>query len=271
MTNEELAVRIQQGEQNLIPKLWHQVVKFISFMARQYLSQKKLRGAYCAAEEDDLVNQAYFGFLTAIKGFNPDKGKFLAYLDLAIRTSFLQATGRYSVPQQFDASHIAQSGDAPVGDSDDFCLFDTVADECADPDAQVVDALYLEQLHKALDNAMKQLPQRQEQILRSRYYKSQTHQKIAKELSCTASNVGSQEQAALDALYNARFFNGLNEYLEVNTNWHLHVGVTRFKSTRISSVEEIVLRREELVSRWMHQHYGRGSEENVPTNDEIRA
>ena len=100
MTNEELAVRIQQGEQDLIPKLWHQVVKFISSMARQYLSQKKLRGAYCAAEEDDLVNQAYFGFLTAIKGFNPDKGKFLTYLDLAIRTSFLQATGRYSVPQR---------------------------------------------------------------------------------------------------------------------------------------------------------------------------
>ena len=135
----------------------------------------------------------------------------------------------------------------------------------------MVDALYLEQLHKALDDAMKQLPQRQEQILRSRYYKSQTHQKIAKELGCTASNVGSQEQAALDALYNARFFNGLNEYLEVNTNWHLHVGVTRFKSTRTSSVEKIVLQREELVSRWMHQHYGRWSDESVSTNDEIRA
>lgn len=35
MSNEELAIRIQQGEEYLIPQLWEQVVKFIAMKARE--------------------------------------------------------------------------------------------------------------------------------------------------------------------------------------------------------------------------------------------
>lgn len=77
---------------------------------------------------------------------------------------------------------------------------------------------------------------------------------------CTQSNVGQQEQAALSALYKARFQNGLNEYLEQNTNYTLQIGIRRFKSTGTSAVEEIVLQRERLVEEWMRAHYGKAGE-----------
>ena len=60
---------------------------------------------------------------------------------------------------------------------------------------------------------MNELPSQQEMILRAHYYDELPRDEIAKELMCTQSNVGQQEQAALAALYRARFQNGLNEYL----------------------------------------------------------
>ena len=72
MSNEELAIRIQQGEEYLIPQLWEQVVKFIAMKAREYISHKGQQGLPCSGEETDLTNQAYFGFLEAVKSFNQD-------------------------------------------------------------------------------------------------------------------------------------------------------------------------------------------------------
>ena len=93
LTNEELAIRIQQGEEELIPQLWEQVVLFIAMKARAYIAHKIQSGLHCDGEESDLVNQAYFGFLTAIRAFDPNAGGFLGILDLAIKTSFSEAGG----------------------------------------------------------------------------------------------------------------------------------------------------------------------------------
>ena len=67
LSNETLALRIQQGEVELIPQLWEQVVKFIAMKAREYISHKEQQGLLCSGEEADLTNQAYFGFLEAVK------------------------------------------------------------------------------------------------------------------------------------------------------------------------------------------------------------
>lgn len=254
-SNEELAVRIQRGEQDLIPMLWNQVVRFIAMKAREYISHKEQQGLPCNGEETDLTNQAYFGFLNAVKYFDPEEGNFLTILNLAIKTSFAEAAGYHTAAQRFDGSRDAVSGDAPIGE-DGFSLFDTVPDSGESVEEQATRELYLHQLRKTLDSAMTELPSQQEMILREHYYNEKSRNEIARELMCTQSNVGQQEQVALSALYKARFLNGLNEYLEQNTNYALHIGVKRFKNTGISDVEAIVLQRESLVERWMRTHYG---------------
>lgn len=257
MTNKELAVRIQQGERELIPQLWEQVVRFITAQAHDYISLRIQNGQRCDGELGDFVDQAFFGFLSAIRLFDPDAGNFLTILKLAIKTSFSEVAGCRRATQRSDCANVAVSGDAKVT-SADFCLFDTVQDDRADPAMQVVEALYLEQLRTALDRAMQQLPDGQADILRARYYGGLTQKKIAGEFGCTSSNVGRMERAALSTLYADRAQNGLDQFLEEHTNWDLHVGVKRFKSTHTSSVEEIVFQREELVSRWIKEHCGGG-------------
>lgn len=88
------------------------------------------------------------------------------------------------------------SGDALVGE-DDFSLFDTIPDGGESVEEQATRELYLHQLRRTLDRAMNELPSQQEMILRAHYYDELPRDEIAKELMCTQSNVGQQEQAAL--------------------------------------------------------------------------
>ena len=134
-------------------------------------------------------------------------------------------------------------------------LFDFVPDKGENVEDLATKDIYTLQLRNTLDCAMKDLPRRQEMILRARYYEDLQQEAIARRLNCTSSNVSQQEQAALDALYQARFQNGLHEYLEQNTNYSRHVGVRRFRSTGTSAVEEIVFQRERLIGKWMKAHY----------------
>ena len=141
MSNEELAIRIQQGEEYLIPQLWEQVVKFIAMKAREYISHKGQQGLPCSGEETDLTNQAYFGFLEAVKYFNPEAGKFLTILSLSIKTSFAEAAGYRTAAQRLASIRDAVSGDAPVGE-DDFSLFDTIPDGGESVEEQATRELY---------------------------------------------------------------------------------------------------------------------------------
>ena len=253
-TNEELALRIQKGDSEAIPELWEQVVKFIEVKAQDYIVRKQQSGLSCDGEKADLVNQAYFGFLTAVRLFDPDAGSFLTILNLAIKTSFSEASGYRKSAQRWDCSHNSVSGDTPAGE-EGHCLFDFVPDKGENVEDLATKDIYTLQLRNTLDCAMKDLPRRQEMILRARYYEDLQQEAIARRLNCTSSNVSQQEQAALDALYQARFQNGLHEYLEQNTNYSRHVGVRRFRSTGTSAVEEIVFQRERLIGKWMKAHY----------------
>lgn len=273
LTNEELATRIQQGETALIPQLWEQVVKFIAMKAREYISHKEQHGLPCDGEEADLTNQAYFGFLNAIKYFNAEAGNFLTILNLSIKTSFAEAAGYRSAAQRLDGIRESVSGDAPIGE-DGFSLFDTVQDSKESAEDQAIQKVYICQLRRTLDNAMKELTPQQEKILRAHYYDEMPRNEIAEGLGYTQSNVGQQEKMALSALYRARFINGLNEYLEEHTNYNVHIGIERFKNTRMSATEAIVLQRERLVEQWMKTHYGihwkeglyRGKDDTAGTN-----
>lgn len=149
LSNETLALRIQQGEVELIPQLWEQVVKFIAMKAREYISHKEQQGLPCSGEEADLTNQAYFGFLEAVKYFNPEAGKFLTILSLSIKTSFAEAAGYRTAAQRLDSIRDAVSGDALVGE-DDFSLFDTVPDGGESVEEQATRELYLHQLRRTL-------------------------------------------------------------------------------------------------------------------------
>jgi len=112
MTNEELCIRIQQGEQELTRELWDQVDKFTQLMARKFF--RRLPAAV-PVEIDDLYNASYLAFIKAIEYYKPDQGAgFLTALSLTMKTAFLEAAGYRSRRQQQDPIHNAMSLEMPL-------------------------------------------------------------------------------------------------------------------------------------------------------------
>lgn len=81
MTNEELALKIQNGERNLIPTLWEQVERFIYLKSENWYWQHEETCIRCGVALDDLKQVSYFAFLDAIRYYtSADSYKFLTYL-----------------------------------------------------------------------------------------------------------------------------------------------------------------------------------------------
>ncbi len=130
MTNEELAIKIQEGHSEHIPQLWEQVSRFIDMQAGKYLDSfpehyRALRG--------DMVNEAYFTFVEAIDSYNPEKGKFTTWLPWHIRNAFATVImGGRSKREQNEPLNAAVSLDTPISDTEDITLADTLLDETSE-------------------------------------------------------------------------------------------------------------------------------------------
>lgn len=254
MTNEEIAVAIQNGETGLYPVLWNQVYRWVEIRAERYALwlQEYGRRIDPVDFKDDLIQSAYFAVVEAVGRFDPETGyKFLTYLEYPMRTAFRKTSGIRS--SRRDALDMALYLDAPCGDDGEGDTFeDITADPCAITSLETAEeSIWRNQLHDTLESALDALPIDQSRVLRMRYYEERTCASIAEDLGYTAAGVLDKEQRALKKLYDARFFNGLNEYVEKNTNYYQKVGLTQFKHTGLSTVETIVLRREKLAEKWL--------------------
>ena len=253
-SNEELAAAIRAGERELLPRLWNQVERFV---ARQAARVMTLSGGFGGGVEfDDLYQSGYLALVAAVETYDTAQGKpFIGWLAFALKNAFAEAGGVRSVRQANDPIHRAASLDAPVGEDDDGgSLVDFIPAADAAPEDLAVEALYVRQLHDALEKAMDDLNPRQRDILRQRYYHGRTHTDIAAAQGCSRSAVSEQERAALRRLYEARTANGLSEFLETHTNYYQAVGPGTFQRTGTSAVEKIVLKREQLAQKWLKAH-----------------
>ena len=70
MTNEELAVLIQQGHTELYTELWERVNRLIGMMI---LKSTKHRILPPDIDKEDLLQCGYFAMLAAVKAYDKDK------------------------------------------------------------------------------------------------------------------------------------------------------------------------------------------------------
>ena len=86
LSNEELAMRIKNGEKELLPTLWEQVKNLIAWKAQRYFNHCSTLGTL-HYELDDLIQESYFAMLQAIEYYEPGECCFNTYLGLCIKTS----------------------------------------------------------------------------------------------------------------------------------------------------------------------------------------
>ena len=69
MTNEELAEKIHEGDESMIPQLWAQVERLVRWKANRTLHAL---GGAGGVEFGDLYNSGYLAFVDAVKTYTLD-------------------------------------------------------------------------------------------------------------------------------------------------------------------------------------------------------
>lgn len=242
MTNEELAVAIKGGADDLIPVLWDQVRGFIAMRAYQtMLHIPPERGV----TKEDLVQSGYFALLEAVKTFAPEKGGgFLTVLAYALKDVFA-ATGGYRTTRR-DPLDSALSLDAPLSDDGEGETYlDTIPDR-RDDYADAEGRIFTEQLHDALETALSKLPDTQAEVIRAKYWRGKNHQQIAGELGLSPQGVADREKRGLQGVRSSSFAGDLYKFIDNQTNFYRRVSTDRCRTEHTSAVEEIVLWRDKL-------------------------
>lgn len=131
MSNEELVLLIQQGQEQYIAELWENNEAFVAYQANKRLIGVPEHLQYL---RDDMVNESYFHFLKAINLFQAEKGvKFLSYLSYHLKNGFDDVLfGGRSDRARKEPLNRAVSIDIPVNDAEGLTLGETLLDETAE-------------------------------------------------------------------------------------------------------------------------------------------
>lgn len=244
MTNEELAKRIQAGEDDLLPLLWEQVRRLVSMlMGREY--RRHMEWAQRAGITlEDLEQEGYFAFLHALKAYRPaGEYHFTAYLQYHIQNQSNTALGLRSQIKRHDPVNTAANLDAPIPGADDLTLGDSLADDAAE-DAlySVEDRLDRQALHQAMEYELGRLRPSQEAVLRSRFYRGLTLEQVAAERGITREKARTEQEAAFRRLRRKGADNRLRSFVEDRDDLAYTLGLkgtglSRFKDTRTSATE----------------------------------
>lgn len=161
MSNEELAIAIQQGEEGRTLELWEQVNGLVKRKAMQIMTALQLSGNPRGVEFDDLYQTGYLAMVAAVETYSPERGAFSTWFMFHLKTAFAEATGYRTKNGRCEPLNTAASLDRPVqpDEPDGGTLGELVPDSrAADAIENVEESVYHEQLHKAIDGAISELP-----------------------------------------------------------------------------------------------------------------
>lgn len=243
MTNEEYALQAQAGNADALPALWEQVEQLCRVMVRRYCG---IAAANKAVDEDDLMQAAYLGLTRAIGAYSAEKGAFSTILGYYVRAECRAALGLTG--RERKEHYTVLSLDAPIGtEGDTLTLADTVEDDSLPEIAEILEA---QEMRAEIRRAVDTLPDQEAHIVRENYFTGRTLQQIAVDQRLSVARVQAIKTKGLRSLRKHRSIKAL--YIDLG--YH-HKGVTAFKSSFSSAVEDAVIRLSEhqellAASKW---------------------
>ena len=254
MTNEELVSKIQAGERELITELWLQIERFVKQQAYKFASYERWSSVCASAgiTDEDLYVAGYFALENAIEKYDADKdASFLTYFgNFYLKRAFYDELGlrsrggKYSIKPNLLS--LAKSIDEQVYEGKDGSAR-TLEDYLEDMSAQeafadVEDALYNQQLHADLEEALASLRPRDAQILRDHYYNLLSPAEQSEKYKISLTNVRNIRMRALEIL---RKHYKLKNYRERFIGTTAFTSLQSWKDTGMSQQERIIIKLDE--------------------------
>ena len=206
MTNEEIAVRIQQGETGLYSLLWERVEKLVTLLAGRYYARSQVICARSGLELEDLIQAGYFAMLDTVKSFDHKTGyKLTTYLNRHLLNQWAQMLGVKHGREKFDPLNRCISLESPIaGENEDIALGDVIPDKAAEQAIESsFERVYTQQLHDVLESCLDTLKPHEADTIRGRFYRGEKLKEIAERQGCTFQYIRVQESNALRGLRRA--------------------------------------------------------------------
>lgn len=280
MTNEEMVANIQAGHEELMPALWDGVKGFVFQEAKKAAAlEQSINGKFAdrphGASGDkkeertlglvyDFFDTGYLAVHEAAHKYDAGRGAlFLTFLDFYLKKHFnalrieLSGWSRSSyrnvqndkklekVPHK--ALPIDSLNRQILGEGSDDAI--ELGDTIADPDNQyeeMANKNFIESLHNRLASLLARLPPEQSRAIQLRYYGGLTYEAIARKIDRSPMRAHQLIKTGMEQLRRYAAMGELDDYIERHTNYYTRVGVDAFQSSRISAVELICFKRDDM-------------------------
>lgn len=233
-TTESLVFRFQRGEKDLFPAIWDAVERQACAKALRYSDAAQINGGL---DQDDLRQLASIGVWQAALSYCGGKdAKFTTWMSYHIRGHVRRAL-HLDGPCLDNTSTAALDG--PVeGFDGESRLLDTIEDKAATSPAESAERNdFVHQMRRAVSR----LPAKEREAVQLVYIEEHTQTEAAEILGVLRSTVYSRIKSGLFHLRRDRL---VREMKIPSTTYH--VGLTQYINTRMSIVEDIVIRKERL-------------------------
>lgn len=283
MTNEEIVQLIQDGVdvQKYMGILYEQNEAYIGKIVHPFTER---------AEKDDLMQEAYFALMEAVKGFDTSyECKFMTYAVWRIRKSCMTYIKKYGRTKRIPEYMIARIGQykalvkklGSVPDEQtvmkelkltknqyDLMMSTIYQQDCVsfdEPlsesdggtvadllagDCDVEEAMIQKDLCENLWKQVEELPDQRKGVIVKRYKENQTQKEIALDEGVSVSRIGQIEKEALNQLREMDRVQELAEVFGYDCSFAYSGCLSAVQNGKSSNVEYIAMRRVELEEKY---------------------
>ncbi len=189
MTNEELAIRIQGGDESKVPELWDRVRGLYMKKSLVYYGNHRELCDRCGVELEDIQQQSFFAFLQSIAAFQPESGlTFAAFVNYPFQTEMQNLTGLRTALTRLDPLNCCASLDKTIDTEDG--SGDTLGDFVPDPSAlDFLERLDSQSVGQMIRAEVGKLPAPLCDVIAGYYFDRQTLEQIAERLGLSRERV----------------------------------------------------------------------------------
>lgn len=238
MSNEDLAVAVQNGDRDALARLWEQVKGYAYMVVMRYKEKPY-------AETEDYLQTAFLGVREAALAFDPSRGSFLTVADWYIRNScrmFYHWYKHSEVPTvSYDVPYNPE--DPADGDYKDVFPDDTLPDPWEDVEN--------EDKKRDVRAAIDDLTPRYQEVIERHYYQGQPLAAISSEQGVSAGRIQQIEARALQQLRRSKYLAPYRrEYAPVTS-----ISLRAFQRHGCSIVERVAIKNVDAERRKQRREY----------------
>ncbi len=207
MSNEELAVLIQEGRIDLFPELYEQTYKLLIKIAHRLFRLNEFILKTAGIEFDDLTQESYFALKEAVKAYNGEY-MFTSFLNYSLRNRIRSLIGK-----KHDAVLRSDSLDKPITGNESEEL--TLADIIPSPNNEInriIKKEFTRQLHNDLEKCLSKLNPQAQETIKARFYHNMTYESLALKNNITVQEVQNQLNKSMRKLRQGRSLQTLKAY-----------------------------------------------------------